>query len=63
MLGTCLFFFTVSDSISAKLQPRMSHQPSATLCKLAKTLMDGGKKKSPMLETRRNAVWMGQVRP
>lgn len=24
----------------------MSHQPSATLCKLAKTLMDGGKKKS-----------------
>eukprot|EP00931_Biecheleriopsis_adriatica_P084482 TRINITY_DN5834_c0_g1_i1.p1 TRINITY_DN5834_c0_g1~~TRINITY_DN5834_c0_g1_i1.p1 ORF type:complete len:427 (+),score=98.48 TRINITY_DN5834_c0_g1_i1:81-1361(+) len=25
---------------------QMSHQPSATLCKLAKTLMDGGKKKS-----------------
>ena len=25
---------------------RMSHQPSATLCKLAKTLMDGGKKRS-----------------
>eukprot|EP00913_Durusdinium_trenchii_P011947 g11222.t1 len=24
----------------------MSHQPSATLCKLAKTLMDGGKKRS-----------------
>jgi len=25
----------------------MSHQPSATLCKLAKTLMDGGKKRGP----------------
>ena len=61
---TMCFFFKVSESISAKpgvprRQPRMSHQPSATLCKLAKTLMDGGKKKSPMLETLR----MGQVRP
>eukprot|EP00930_Biecheleria_cincta_P019584 TRINITY_DN14903_c0_g2_i2.p1 TRINITY_DN14903_c0_g2~~TRINITY_DN14903_c0_g2_i2.p1 ORF type:complete len:159 (-),score=29.04 TRINITY_DN14903_c0_g2_i2:21-497(-) len=25
---------------------QMSHQPSATLCKLAKTLMDGGKRRS-----------------
>ncbi|CAE7556567.1 unnamed protein product [Symbiodinium natans] len=36
------------DEVMAHLEKTllMSHQPSATLCKLAKTLMDGGKKKS-----------------
>lgn len=36
------------DEVMAHLEKtlQMSHQPSATLCKLAKTLMEGGKKRS-----------------